>query len=351
MNEKPLLSVVVPIYNTKNYLKECLDSIINQTYPNIEIILVDDCSTDGSSDICDEYLNGFKDIICIHKKENQGLACARRDGLLSASGEYIGFVDSDDWIEPSMYDEMMSHVIDDGAQIVSCDAYRELENNSNRIENDPIESGLYFGERIKWVKENIVYYKKYRTGLVTVSVPLKVYKKELLQTCITNIPPHMTHWEDLTYVFNPYFNANKIYVTRKVFYHIRYRKGSMSRNIDENTFREIERNLKVAQTIFKPYGQQIENTFYQKATQIIAEYVSDILSYYNDKKNIKEKWEEVSKSKKVKEYYIKCNPRNDDFLLKMVLKRKYDLAFLYLGFIRFEKPLENRIKTFLRYKK
>lgn len=92
------VSIIVPVYNIESYVKKCINSLIDQTYKNIEIILVDDGSTDGSSVICDEYSNKYENVIVIHQ-ENQGLSGARNSAIRRVTGEYIMFVDGDDWIE------------------------------------------------------------------------------------------------------------------------------------------------------------------------------------------------------------------------------------------------------------
>lgn len=114
-----LISVIVPIYNVEKYLRKCIDSILNQTYSNLEIILVDDGSPDGCSKICDEYALKDKRIIVIHKI-NGGLSSARNAGLDIAKGDYIAFVDSDDWIEPNMYEEMLSFMQSEQLDLVEC---------------------------------------------------------------------------------------------------------------------------------------------------------------------------------------------------------------------------------------
>lgn len=103
-----LISVIVPIYNVEKYVKKCIESIINQTYRNIEIILVDDGSIDKSGEICDEY--SFRDnrIKVLHQR-NRGPAAARKEGVLLATGKYIGYVDGDDWIEPDMYKNLLDY--------------------------------------------------------------------------------------------------------------------------------------------------------------------------------------------------------------------------------------------------
>ena len=98
----PLISLIVPVYNVKDYLKTCLQSILEQTYKNLEIILVDDGSDDGSSGICDEYARMDQRIKTIHLPHS-GVSAARNAGLAAATGELLGFVDSDDWIDHDMY--------------------------------------------------------------------------------------------------------------------------------------------------------------------------------------------------------------------------------------------------------
>ena len=107
MFKEPLISVIVPIYNDETYLPQCLDSIIVQTWNNLEIILINDGSTDNSGHICDAYVAKDSRIKVVHKS-NGGVSAARNSGLDIANGEYIGFVDSDDWIEPTMYENLFA---------------------------------------------------------------------------------------------------------------------------------------------------------------------------------------------------------------------------------------------------
>lgn len=115
----PKISVIIPVYNVEPYLRKCLDSVINQTYQNLEIILVDDGSPDACGAICDEYAARDGRIHVIHK-ENGGVSSARNAGLAMAGGEWIGWVDSDDWVEPDMYEYMLKHALSSGAEIAVC---------------------------------------------------------------------------------------------------------------------------------------------------------------------------------------------------------------------------------------
>ena len=106
---KPILSVIIPVYNIKNYLEECLNSVINQTLKEIEIILVDDGSTDGSAKICDNFASKDNRIIVVHQK-NQGAGMARNAGIEIANGKYITFTDGDDYLETSAFETLIKAI-------------------------------------------------------------------------------------------------------------------------------------------------------------------------------------------------------------------------------------------------
>lgn len=134
--EKVKISVIIPVYNVEKYLKRCLDSVVNQTYKNLEIILIDDGCTDGSGNICDEYAAKDKRIIVIHK-ENGGLSNARNKGLDICTGEYISFIDSDDWIEKDFYEYVFNNV--KNSDLLIFDYYITNGKNSKRIKYKNIE--------------------------------------------------------------------------------------------------------------------------------------------------------------------------------------------------------------------
>lgn len=119
--ENPMISVIVPVYNAERYLEKCVDSILAQTHENLEVILVDDGSTDGSAAICDGYAKKDSRIVVIHK-ENGGQSSARNRGLDICRGEYIGFVDSDDSIKPDMYRAMLEKLLETGSDMAVCGA-------------------------------------------------------------------------------------------------------------------------------------------------------------------------------------------------------------------------------------
>ena len=140
---KRKVSVIVPIYNVEKYLRKCVSSILEQSYKNIEIILVDDGSTDMSGKICDELSKEHDNVIVIHK-QNGGLSSARNAGIEASNGDYLSFIDSDDYIEKTMYEEMVNAIENSKKDIASCgrivDVYGSHENKEFCLDNVAVYS-------------------------------------------------------------------------------------------------------------------------------------------------------------------------------------------------------------------
>lgn len=176
MNNQPLLSVIIPVYKVEKYLRRCLDSIVNQTYKNLEIILVDDGSPDNSGKICDEYAQKDKRIKVIHQK-NKGLSGARNTGTEIARGEYVAYVDSDDWLDINMYEELILKLQQYQLDMVRCAAYasdgdvNELiapkKCYKNKIFCDNEIMNRYFDEFLCKIVWNAVYKKDIVKGIVS----------------------------------------------------------------------------------------------------------------------------------------------------------------------------------------
>ena len=123
----PTVSVIVPVYNVEKYLKKCVDSILGQTFRDIEVILVEDCSTDRSREICREYERMDTRICCVYQAENGGLGRARNTGIRVAHGEYLMFVDSDDYIDRVMVEQLYNNICASGADVASCGVYNVFQ--------------------------------------------------------------------------------------------------------------------------------------------------------------------------------------------------------------------------------
>ena len=133
MQTIPLLSIIVPIYNVEKYLSKCVESILGQTYANFELILVDDGSPGRCGEMIDEYARMDSRIVVVHQ-ENQGLSAARNAGLKIAQGEYVGFVDPDDWIEPDMYEALIRAIEETGCDIAICPWFVNDENGTEKAQ-------------------------------------------------------------------------------------------------------------------------------------------------------------------------------------------------------------------------
>ena len=195
------VSVVVPVYNVERYLKECVDSVLNQTYSDFEIILVDDGSTDGSGKLCDDYLSVDNRIKVIHR-ENGGLSAARNTGMDAATGDYIYFLDSDDYIESATFEHLVHTAKTDDADIVFFDGYvyyTDCEDDGNTY--GYTRKKHYQTDTGKTVLEELLINEEYRTA-----VPLTFYKAHYLQKSNIRFYEGILH-EDELFTFQT-FNAN-----------------------------------------------------------------------------------------------------------------------------------------------
>lgn len=219
MQEKTgLVSVIVPVYNTEKYLVECLDSIIHQTYKNLEIILVDDGSTDDSGRICDEYSHKDCRIKVIHK-ENGGQASARNVAIKSAQGEYILYVDSDDYIDDTHIQNLMSTVIDYNADFVQCEMVK-FWNNSAKTKNGK-NSQMTCQKQIYTVTEALSEFGYQRRFMP--SPWCKLIKKDLISGI--EFPVGMGY-EDMAVVYKIIARAHLLVYISERSYHYRQHKSS-----------------------------------------------------------------------------------------------------------------------------
>lgn len=179
IKNQPLISVIVPVYNAEKYIHRCVDSIINQTYTNLEIILVDDGSPDNSGVICDEYAEKDDRIVVIHK-ENKGVYTARNAGLDICTGEYIAFVDSDDYIESEMYEIMLSESLKDNVDICVCQWQYENQDGQRIIDLNKINNTIY-GKKTSIEFAEYLYGSSYENGVVCAAWN-KLYRKEIFET-------------------------------------------------------------------------------------------------------------------------------------------------------------------------
>ena len=210
MNNKPLISVIVPVYNMEKYLNRCVDSVLGQSYNNIELILVDDGSTDSSFDICKSYQDKNSRVTAIHK-ENGGQGSARNIGLDVAKGYYIGFVDSDDWIETDMYEILYNNIIEYSADISCC---RHHKKDGIDIKNDNVK----VFEQPDIMRMHLFHHEGFGQSPCD-----KLYKKKLFDGIRF---PEMRAYEDCATIYQVLAKANKVVFQNVNLYHYETRENS-----------------------------------------------------------------------------------------------------------------------------
>lgn len=208
------VSVIVPVYNVEKHLKTCLDSVINQTYKNLEIILIDDGSTDNSSEICDEYARNDERIVVIHK-ENKGVSSARNKGIEIATGDFIGFVDSDDYIEPDMYEKLVSMITSDDIDIATSGYYKDFSDRKVPMKNEG-EVPIY----PVCVKDFLKYvYIRDKYQNVAGYIVTKIIRTTVLKKNNILFDEKLLIGEDVLFMAEVFMKSRKIMYTEKHLYH------------------------------------------------------------------------------------------------------------------------------------
>ena len=226
---KPLLTIVIPVYNVEKYLNRCLESILIQEWKNYDIILVDDGSTDLSPQICDDYVKAYDFISVIHK-ENGGLSDARNTGLSQAKGEYVYFPDSDDWIEPDTFIALAEALESQKFDIISFN--REfVKGEEDVIISDPVETQVFEG------KDAFVQMLKH--SYITGFANDKIYRKSLFVDHDILFPKGK-YYEDLGTNYKLFLSAKKVYATNQKYYHYLIdNPDSITQSWNEKKFRDM----------------------------------------------------------------------------------------------------------------
>lgn len=274
MNKK--ISIIIPCYNTEKYIERCLDSIIKQTYKNLEIIVVNDCSTDNSLNIIEEYRNKDNRIKIVNHEKNKGLFHARLSGAKNATGEYIAFLDSDDYVEKDFYRELLTTLINTNSDMTICNTVREETNNKYifnlfKTGREIIEGNDILDEYFKQEGKNYRWHTIWN----------KLYTMKLWKKCekeYSKITEHLIMTEDFAYSTVLFYNAQKISYNdnASIFYCANedaststktLTKKKIFKNINDliTSFNFVENFLK-EKNIFEKYHENFKNwkTLYSK---------------------------------------------------------------------------------------
>ena len=223
------ISVIVPVYNVDSYLNKCVDSILNQTYDNLELFLVDDGSTDDSPKICDEYAKADERVHVIHK-ENGGQSSARNMALDKATGDYIAFVDADDWLDINMYKQLYECLINNDVDVSCCPCYKVIDGVTS------CPDVINEGQIIIYDNTGDFFYHIFGgTPLLRPECWNKLYKREIIGNI--RFKDRQIH-QDVYFARMVFHNAKKVaYIDLPLYYYLESRPGSTnSKAFNENRF-------------------------------------------------------------------------------------------------------------------
>lgn len=253
-----MVSIIVPIYNVGIYLEQCIQSIINQSYKDIEIILVNDGSTDESFDICKRF-QLMDDRIVVVNKENGGLVSARKAGLRIAKGELIGYVDGDDYVDSNMFEDLVSIMNSNKVDIVIAGHKEILDGKVVDILKNSINNGLYLKEEIvDTIYPKMISGETFITFGIFSYVWNKLFTKQILINAQFDVPNDITMAEDAACTYSALLKANSIYITDSTNYCYRQHSNSMVKSFSENaaSFNKIYIAYKYMFDVFNTHSKR-----------------------------------------------------------------------------------------------
>lgn len=260
------VSIIVPVYNTEKYLKRCVDTLVHQSYANLEILLVDDGSTDESGKICDELASAHQRIKVIHKV-NGGLISAWKKGVEESTGEYISFVDSDDWVDLNMIEEMAAYLTGNPREIIASDYVIEREGGEKQYIWQQLSPGEYDREAMEREVIPNLLGKEWR--YITISRCMKLIARKLIIDNYKYSDPVIRASEDTTIMLPSLIDCERLVVMdHKAYYHYLYVTSSMIHKYDKGMYENMRLLHRIIQQIIcdKFQGQKREEML-RKADQ------------------------------------------------------------------------------------
>ena len=328
-----LISVIVPIYNVEKYLNKCIDSIINQTYKNLEIILVDDGSPDNSGNICDEYSKKDNRIKVIHK-ENGGVSSARNVGINNATGNWISFIDSDDWIEENYFEILLNKAKNENADIVIC-GYNRIWRNKVEIIN-------------KVSKDTIYNNKEYLINSLNPQMgfgygPMKITKRECIGQVLFD--ENLVVGEDALFNLKISKNIKKAVFCNQVLYNYRNNENSAVKRFDLSyADKYLKSMISSKKYIFDNYK---EKEIIQRYYNFVAFHVMLVAVNYcyhpnNEIKNKRKLLKEICEIEEFKEGIRKSNYEGISLTRKITLFTLKHKMYLITQMICEFRQLQNK---------
>ncbi len=322
MENKTLISIIVPVYNVEKYLHECVDSILNQTYTNYEIILVDDGSTDSSGKICDEYAANKK-VAVIHQK-NKGLSAARNAGYDASNGEYVYFLDSDDYIVPEALEVLYKNASQNNSEVVFFDAV-SFADGDFKVSQNYVRHNSYEKCSGPEMLEELQKNKEYHSA-----VPLLFIKKSLVSENNLRFIDGI-YYEDMVYTYQIFCCAKTVSQCKDALYFRRYRESSIMTS--KKNKRHFQSAVRVCnEVVFYTAKKNISHN--ETAKKYIIRCAYNVFNIY-EKLGKSEKEEMKNELNSFKKYIL----QNDAFGEKS-LKMRCRGKFFWLIFKVYEKVMK-----------
>lgn len=340
---RPYLSIIVPIYNTEKYLGKCIDSILNQTYRDYELILVDDGSTDRSPAICDYYAGKDQRIKVIHKK-NRGVMCARKAGLMVSCGEYISFVDSDDWMEPDFYSIFMNCCQSTQADIIVASGYQEEKFCDGKVQNRKVQIRLRQGTYHKWEIKPML-----ENDIIQPALWLKLFKRELISKNIGLIDNRVFLGEDRLCSYACMLDAESLVILSNYLYHYLRHKDSATHKHSEKSIQSayyFAHNLKRIRNIKKACFLDLR---WNKV--IIGQVLNEILCEFRDQNLLLSRWELRELKRKFKNIKLSALLIEDERKTAVSSRKTSDKLIFLLYSLKLYRLLNLYIKVYIEERK
>lgn len=340
-----LVSIIIPVYNTEMYLRRCLDSVLSQTYKNIEIILINDGSTDDCNEICEEYKRKDKRIIYLNNF-NQGVSESRNIGIRIAKGNYITFVDSDDYIDKEHIEVLMKDVKIYNADVVVGNYCMKNKCNEKIFDGNNYNYGNVI---ISNVESRFRLFKEFNSGKIPCYIWRIIIRKTALKK-INEFDKDIRFWEDKLFCISLLLNINNIYFEEKITYN--YFRGTdtcttKKSNIAEKIYDILKVNNKILEMIKSNYGinERLESNISEKNLEVVFYFILKMYEYNVVKK---ENLKQLLENAELENLLLKINRKK----LTILQKIKYHLIsdanmfMIYLYYIIGFK-CKNRIKEMI----
>lgn len=350
--EKGKISVIMPAYNTEKYIEKAIQSVMHQTYENFELIIVEDCSHDNTKKICQEQMTQSSKIKLIENKENSGVSYSRNAGIECVTGEYIYFMDSDDYIEKDMFQSLMNIMENYHPDLITTGFFSEVESNGKKIVDEIYSAEKFYQNKEEIKQDFIEMWEKH----IYYTIGNKLYLTKIIEDY--HLRFQTGNWgEDLNFNRNYLLHAQKVYNTAKCYYHyIRERAGAATKKYNPNLFEVRVKENKDFADFFEKYGLSHEQYEHFIAKRYMERTLGCIENLFHQEctlsvKEKRQKIKEIIEHEETRKYLKIFKPNSKKVAIMLIPYRlhMYTLAMImgkFLCFVKEKLPtVFNRLKN------